>query len=181
MSCAFLSGLLQKNCILTYLGGIMQKIYLGRISDLETKLPKDPTDFISGFDFKPDTGFSVIITPKDGSNITDVSERTGASVRYVHGGSIIAYANTRTDDRYIEWLTKQDDIFLVFEDRNGNFFIAGGQRGGQITYSRDTGTDSTGSPLDTLTFTANSENTRLLRFFNTDYETTISTLDSLVA
>lgn len=110
--------------------GVDKDFYVGYVSDLSVRFSLAQTAPISSIQFIPYNGLVKMEGQKYAHQFGgELVVGGGGSISYKHTGSISLMALSTQDDVEIQRLTQAQDMFIVYQDNNENFFILGPSKG----------------------------------------------------
>lgn len=163
--------------------GSDKDFYVGYVSDLGARISLAQSGAISSISFLAYMGL-VKFEGFKASNVFshELVKGQGGSISYKHMGVIKLMPLSTQDDVEVQRLTQAQDMFIISQDTNENFFIHGASKGLTAVAGpmRTTGTGNGEDVTTTLTFEG-FEKTVPLRFsLGTTTQAIISYLDGLV-
>jgi len=146
-------------------GGADPDFWVGYLSELDTPFNLNRTSDITTIDFGSYGGLRKFEGQKFQHNFTvELAVGAGSNKSYTHTGVVKLLSDSTADDLIIEALNLGDDIFVIYQNNNDEFFITGAGNGLSSTaYSVSTGQTGDADTTDTVTLTG-SERTKALRF-----------------
>jgi len=163
--------------------GVEKDFYVGYLSDLSVKFPLTQTGAISSIQFVPYNGLIKFEGQKYSHKFSyDLTKGAGGSIAYTHKGSVKVMNLSTQDDVELQRLTQAQDMFIINQDNNENFFIYAPGNGfaaipGQL---RTTGENAGEDVLSAVSFES-AEKVIPLRFsLGTTTQAVINYLDSLI-
>ena len=162
--------------------GVGPDIYVGYTSDLSIRFPLTQAAAISSISWLAYAGLVKFAGYKWTNEASyELAKGAGGSMSYVQKLTIRAMNLSSQDDLELQKLTQAQNLFAIVPDNNENFFIFGASNGmtadaGVIkTFGKGQGEDI----LSSVSLTGN-EKTIPLRFFVTDYTTTVLYLENSI-
>lgn len=179
-SCKATSGLTTTCEDLLRVGGLSKTFWVGYLSELDTQISLDQVADVNALDFIAYGGLRRF----DGNKFShsagyEVQRATGGTVSYKHSVSVKLLSDSTADDVTLQELSLGQDIFIVAEDNNRDFFIFGAGNG----LSVESGAQNSGETGDadarvTMVFSGQ-EKTLPIRFeLGGGYQATLNYLQS---
>jgi hypothetical protein len=115
-------------------------------------------------------------------NFTYAGAVPGINKYYTQGGTIKTIVSSDDDIEWLDQVFKASSLGAIYEDLNGDFIVLGALNGLKATEGDmfDSGTEDSAEVGTTITF-AGQENKPFLKFFESDYSTTLAKLNELAA
>lgn len=179
MACQIENGLTTTCEDLLRVGGLGKTFWVTYKSMLDTQISLSQTADVALIDFGSYGGFYRFDGNKFSHSFTTETQRaTGGNISFKQTFNAKVLSGSTADDVVLQTLALGEDIIVVVEDNNQNFFILGAGNG----LSLETGTQTSGETgdsdnRDTITLSGQ-EKTRPLRFNVGTYQ---STLDYIVS
>lgn len=162
--------------------GVDKDFYVGYVSDLSARFPLTQTGAISTFGFTPYSGLVKMQGRKYSHKFGyAVAVAPGGSISYTHTGLVKLMNLSTQDDVEIQRLTQAQDMFVIWQDNNENFFISAPSKGFTVE-AGDLHTSGQADGEDVLTSISfkSSEKVIPLRFTAGTTAQTVSYLDALI-
>jgi hypothetical protein len=181
MGCKVSDGIDNSCSSLLKVSGLGKKFWVGYKSDLDTQISTAQNADINALDFGSYGGLYLMEGSKFSHDFTwELALASGGNKSYNHIFNWKLTPDSTADDVTIQSLLLGDDIFIVVEDLNKQFFILGAGNG--LTSTAATGgsggKESGGDTADSGTLTGN-ETTKPLRFsLGGGYQATLDYLTS---
>ena len=179
--CAITSGVDSSCEARRQVGGAGQRAWIVNDMSLFTLGNPDGDGYINDLIFGTYGGLYTFDGVRDSHSFGYSEFRTeGGNTGFNHNAIIKLLPDTPAEDQTIENLLVGDFAFIM-ETRNREFFIIGGTNGMRSTGEggRNTGQTAQSDVSDILTFVGE-ERALPLRFFDTDYATTLAKLEGYV-
>jgi len=163
------------------IGGLNRRVFVGNIKDLANlAYTTDAEGYTTAINFKPYGLLYEFVGQKYAHTSTDdVARNEGGSVNYPHTVTLKLFDSTPDDKAVIESMTAAD-VFVVVETNNQTFEIFGYQNGLTLdTAPKESGQAASADTSRTLTLSG-AEVGLAKVFLDTDYATSITTLESYV-
>lgn len=181
MSCKVTQGIGNSCEDLLKSGGISKTFWVGYKADLDTQISQAQTADINTLDFGAYGGLYRFDMTKFSGSFSDSMQRANGSgnVSYLHQFVCKLLTGSTTDDVTLQKLHLGDDIFIVTEDTNQEFFILGSGNGLQALSSENSSGETGDSDIrDTVTLQS-SEKIKKLRFrLAGGYQATLDYIES---
>jgi hypothetical protein len=166
MACKMTAGVTNTCPDLRKVSGLKKDIWIGYLSDLDTQFSVAQSADLNTIDFGSYGGLYKVEGAKFAHDFSwELAVASGGNKSFNHMVNIKATPGSTTEDTQIQNLLLGDDIFVVVEDLNREFYILGGANG--LTGSAGTGgsggKESGGDTADVITLSGN-EPTKPLRF-----------------
>jgi hypothetical protein len=166
MSCKVTDGIDNSCSALTKASGLGKKFWVGYLSDLDTPFSIAQTADISQIDF----GSYGVLYPFEGSKFShdftwEMATASGGSKSFNQAFNWKLMPDSTTDDANLQSLLIGDDLFIIVEDLNQEFFLLGASNGmtGTAGSGGSGGKEQGGDTADSGTLSGN-EKTKPLRF-----------------
>jgi hypothetical protein len=165
MACKAGSGLSQTCEDKLRVGGADQTFWFGYLSELDTQFSLLQTADINVIDFGAYGGLRRCDGQKYQHTFgSELVVSAGGNKSYTQTGVVKVLADSTADDVVIQQMNLGDDIFIVYQDNNSQFFILGAGKGLSSTANtQNTGQTGDADTTDTITLVG-SERTKPLRF-----------------
>jgi len=181
MSCKVSTGVSNDCTSRLKASGLSKKFWVGYKGDLDTQISLAQSADINALDF----GSYGVLYPFEGSKFShdfswELKVASGGNISYDHVFNWKLTPDTTADDLTVQKLLQGDDIFIIVEDVNQQFFILGAGNGMSATAATggSGGKESGGDIADSGTLTSN-EKTKPLRFaLGGGYQATLEYLES---
>lgn len=163
--------------------GVDKDFYVGYISDLSVRFSTTQAAAISGIQFTPYNGLIKFEGQKYAHKFDyELAVGAGGSISYVHKAMVKLMNHSTADDVELQRMTQAQDMFIISQDNNENFFIYAPSKGFSAVAGpiRTTGQAAGEDVSSTLNFIGN-EKVIPLRFTTGGTTAAIITyLDSLI-
>lgn len=163
--------------------GVDKDFYVGYISDLSVKFSLTQTGPIASIQFVPYNGLIKFEGQKYSHKFSyDLTKGAGGTIAYTHKGTVKLMNLSTQDDVELQRLTQAQDMFIISQDNNENFFIYAPSKGFSAVAGaiRTTGENAGEDVLAAVSFES-AEKVIPLRFTTgTTTQATITYLDSLI-
>lgn len=180
MACKMTSSLSNACADLLKGSGLAKKVWIGYLSDLDTRFSLAQSADISTIDFGGYGALYAIEGTKFAHDFTwALNVGAGSSKSYTHALNIKALPGSTLEDVQIQNLLLGDDIFAIVEDVNRQFFLLGPNQGMSATEATggSGGKETGGDISDIITLTSAAEITKPLRFaLGSGYDATLAYL-----
>jgi hypothetical protein len=179
-SCKADSGITNTCADLLKVGGLDKTFWVGYKSELDTQISLSQTTDVRTLDFGSYGGLRRFDGQKfSHSYSSPLAVASGGNRSYTHTFNGKVISGSTADDVILQNLALGDDIFVVVQDNNRQFFILGAGNGLSASAgNRDTGTTGESDTSDTITLSG-SETTLPLRFSHeAGYQATLDYLES---
>jgi len=161
-------------------GGAAPYFWVGHKSELDTQISLSQSGDITALDFGPYGGLRRFDGQKYSHSFGDeLAVTAGGNKSWTHTVTAKVLSKSTTDDVYLQQMQIAQDMFVIIEDNNQNFFILGAGNGLSATAgTQNSGQTSDSDTTDTVTLTG-SEKTKKLRFrLPGGYQATLNYLQS---
>jgi hypothetical protein len=161
-------------------GGAAPHFWVLQRSSLDTQISLAQTGDIASLDFGPYGGLYRFDGQKYSHTFGDELAVTGGGNKsWTHTVTAKVLAKSTADDVTLQQLEIAQDVVIIIEDNNQNFFILGAGNGLSATAAtQNSGQTSDSDTTDTVTLTG-SEKTKKLRFrLPGGYQATLNYLES---
>jgi len=179
MACKAETGLTVSCEDLLRVGGLDKTFWVGYLSELDTQISLAQTTDIRSIDFAAYGGLRRFDGNKFSHSFTvEVQRAAGGNISFKQTFTAKLLSDSTADDVVLQDMTLGNDIFVVAQDNNRQFFILGAGNGLQL----ESGTGTTGETgdadmRDTIVLSGN-EKTRPLRFaLEAGYQATLNYLE----
>lgn len=180
MACKVESGLTTTCEDLLRVGGLSKTFWVGYLSELDTQISLDQTTDVQSLDFGSYGGLRRF----DGNKFShsagyEIQRAAGGTISFKHAVSVKLLSDSTADDVVLQDLTLGQDIFIIAEDNNRDFFIYGAGNGLTV----ESGTQNSGETGDadarvTMVFSGQ-EKTLPIRFeVAASYQATLNYIES---
>ena len=163
--------------------GVDKDFWVGYVSDLSVRFSLLQTAAITSIQFIPYNGLIKFEGQKFSHKFdSELMVAPGGSISYVHKGMVKLMRSSTTDDLEFQRLTVAQDMFIISQDNNENFFIYAPSKGFQAVAGpiSTTGQAAGEDVSSTVSFIGN-EKVLPLRFTNGGTTASnITYLDSLI-
>jgi hypothetical protein len=181
MSCKADSGITNTCADLLKVGGADKTFWVGYKSELDTQISLDQTTDVRSLDFGSYGGLRRFDGQKFSHSFgSTLNVATGGNKSYTHTfvGKVIS--GSTADDVVLQDLALGDDIFIVVQDNNREFFILGAGNGLSASAGeQNSGTTGDSDTSHSITLTSQ-EKTLPLRFaLEVGYQATLDYLVSM--
>lgn len=181
MSCKVSAGVTNACADVTKVSGLSKTFWAGYLSDLDTRFSLTQTADIGTIDF----GSYGTLYRFDGAKFAhdwtwELAVASGGNKSFNHTVNVKLTPGSTTDDLNTQKLLLGDDIFIIVEDLNQEFFILGAGNGltGTAGSGGSGGKEQGGDIADVVTL-AGSEKTKPLRFaLAGGYQATLDYIES---
>jgi hypothetical protein len=181
MACKVTTGIENSCDDVLLVGGVDKTFWVGYLSDLDTQISLEQSAPIRTLDFGAYGGLYRFDGRKFSHSFTQsLQVAAGGNKSYAQNFTAKVLSKSTEDDVTLQRLALGDDIFIVFQDNNRNFKIAGAGNGLSATANEST-TGQTGDAdiSDTITLTG-SEKTKALFFeHEAGYQSALDWLESM--
>ncbi len=161
-------------------GGLSKTFWVGYLSELDTQISLDQTADVALLDFGSYGGLRRF----DGNKFShsagfEVQKATGGTISYKHSVSVKLLSDSTADDVVLQDLSLGQDIFIIAEDNNRDFFIYGAGNGLAVeSGAMNTGETGDSDARVTMVF-AGQEKTLPIRFeVASSYQATLNYIES---
>lgn len=163
--------------------GVDKDFWVGYVSDLSVRFSTTQTAAIASIQFIPYNGLIKFEGQKFAHKFDhEVTVGPGGSISYTHKGMVKLMALSTADDVEIQRLTQAQDMFIITQDNNENFFIYAPSKGFQAVTGpiKTTGQAAGEDVASTVSFIGN-EKVLPLRFsLGSTTSAIVTYLDSLI-
>lgn len=179
MACKVTSGIVNDCSDLLRVGGIDKQFWVGYLSDLDTQFSLTQSGDIASIDFSVYGGLYKFDGNKFSHSFgSELVVAAGGNKSYKHSFVAKLLTNSTADDKVLQDLNLGNDIFVIVQDNNRDFFILGAGNGlSAVSDVMNSGQTGDSDASDTVTLEGQ-ELTKPLRFFTTDYQTSLNLLVS---
>lgn len=180
MSCKVSTGISNSCADLLRVGGADKTFWVGYLSDLDTQIALSQTADVNTIDFAAYGGLYRFDGNKFSHSFgSELTVAQGGNKSYKHTFSAKLLSNSTADDVELQNLALGDDIFVVVQDNNRNFFILGAGNGLSATADvQNSGQTGDSDTSDTVTLEGQ-ELTKPIRFaLQAGYQATLDYLES---
>lgn len=181
MACKAESGLTVTCEDLLRVGGLGKTFWVGYLSELDTQISLTQAADITAIDFGSYGGFRRF----DGTKFShsagyEIQRSASGTISYKHSVSVKLLNDSTADDVILQDLSLGQDIFILAEDNNRDFFIYGAGNGLTV----ESGTQNTGETGESDTRTSmvfsGQETTLPIRFSSpAGYQAALNYIESL--
>src|SRR5690606_27019738 len=165
-NCKITQGITNECTDILKVGGAGKTFWVGYLSDLNTQFDIDQSSDLTEMDFLAYGGLYRFDGNKFAHSFgSELSVAAGGNKSFIQTFTGKLFLNSTEDDVVFQDLCVGNDIFIVAQDNNSNFFILGARNG--LSASADvqnTGQTGDSDTTDTITLTGQ-EPTKPLRFF----------------
>ena len=163
--------------------GVDKDFWVGYVSDLSVRISTAQTGPIASLQFIPYNGLIKFEGQKFAHKFDyEVNVAPGGTISYIHKAMVKLINMSTQDDLELQRLTQAQDMFIITQDNNENFFIYAPTKGFQAVTGpiRTTGQAAGEDVASTVNFIS-SEKVLPLRFsLGTTTSANITYLDSLI-
>lgn len=162
--------------------GVDKDFWVGYVSDLSVKFSLTQTGPISSIQFIPYNGLIKFEGQKFAHKFdAELAVAPGGGISYVHKGAVKLMNLSTQDDVELQRLTQAQDMFVIVQDNNENFFIYAPSKGFNAVAGpiRTTGQAAGEDVSSTVSFIGN-EKVLPLRFTVGTTQETIDYLNNLI-
>ena len=159
-------------------GGLSKTFWVGYLSELDTQISLDQTADVNALDFIAYGGLRRF----DGSKFShsagfETQRAAGGTISYKHSVSVKLLSDSTADDVILQDLSLGQDIFIIVEDNNRDFFIYGAGNGLTVeSGSQNSGETGDADARVTMVFSGQ-EKTLPIRFaLGAGYQATLNYL-----
>ena len=179
MACKVTSGIVNDCSDLLRVGGIDKTFWVGYLSDLTTQFSLAQSGDIASIGFDAYGGLYKFDGNKFSHSFgSELVVAAGGNKSYKHSFIAKLLTNSTADDKVLQDLNLGNDIFVIVQDNNRDFFILGAGNGlSAVSDVMNSGQTGDSDASDTVTLEGQ-ELTKPLRFFDTNYQTTLDLLVS---
>lgn len=165
MACKATAGIGNDCTDLLRVGGAGETFWVGYHSELDTAISLAQTADISTLDFGSYGGLRRFDGQKFQHTFgSELGVTSGGNKFYTHTGVVKVLSDSTADDKQLQNLNLGNDIFIMYEDNNQQFFILGPGKGLTSTADvQNTGQTGDSDTSDTVTLVG-SEKVKPLRF-----------------
>jgi hypothetical protein len=161
-------------------GGAAPHLWILQRADLDTQISLAQTTDVTALDFGPYGGLHRFDGQKYSHTFGDELAVTGGGNKsWTHTVTLKVLAKSTADDVTLQQLEIAQDVVVIIEDNNQNFFILGAGNGLSATAAtQNSGQTADSDTTDTVTLTG-SERTKKLRFrLPGGYQATLNYLEA---
>jgi hypothetical protein len=180
MACKVTQGIENSCEDVLLVGGVDKTFWVGYLSDLDTQILLDQAAPIRTLDFGSYGGLYRFDGRKYAHNFTQsLQVSAGGNKSYAQTFVAKLLSKTTENDLTLQQLALGEDIFIVYQDNNRNFKIAGAGNGLSATADENTTGQEAGADItNTITLTG-AEKTKALYFsLLAGYQATLDYIES---
>lgn len=182
-NCKVVTGINNVCSDLLQASGVDKDFWVGYVSDLSVRFSLTQTGPITSIQFIPYNGLVKFEGQKFAHKFDyELTVAPGGSISYTHKGQIKLKNMSTQDDVEIQRLTQAQDMFIIIQDNNENFFIYAPSKGFQaVAGALATTGMAAGEDTSTVINFMGSEKVLPLRFSTgSTTSANITYLDSLI-
>ena len=175
MACKIETGIINDCSDLLRVGGISKTFWIGYLSELSTQIDLTQANDIDALAFGAYGGLRRFDGNKFSHSFgSELVVSAGGNKSYKQSFAFKILTNSTADDLTLENLNLGNDIFVIVQDNNQKFFILGAGNGLSVaTDVQNSGVTGDSDASDAVALEGQ-ELTKPLRFFDTDYQTTLN-------
>lgn len=179
MACKIETGIVNDCSDLLRVGGVAKTFWIGYLSELDTQFSLTQAADISTIDFSVYGGLRRFDGNKFSHSFgSELVVAAGGNKSYKQMFAFKILTNSTADDLTLQDLNLGNDVFVIVQDNNQKFFILGAGNGlSVVTDVQNSGQTGDSDASDTVTLEGQ-ELTKPLRFLVTNYQSTLTFLES---